>query len=170
MLKVVYDVNVKPRLLMLQDESLSRFTPNVSRDVKVDICARYFWIPCRKSFFDIRIFCFLICCHRELPLEAAHRRNEQNMNKSRASEERIQIIDQSYFIYLVFMTLGKYIVRTVGWDRNARRSTSREGTGTVEMQAVFLPRSSIVCLFSERLYVKAFGRNSYILPLIKPYL
>ncbi|XP_050708600.1 uncharacterized protein LOC126993508 [Eriocheir sinensis] len=43
-------------------------------------------------------------CHRDLTLDAAHRRNEHE--KNRAYEERIQNVDQGSFTPVVFTTSG----------------------------------------------------------------
>ncbi|XP_050720613.1 uncharacterized protein LOC127000680 [Eriocheir sinensis] len=53
---------------------------------------------------DIRIFDPMAACHRELPLQAANHRNEQE--KTRAYGERIQHVDQGSFTPLVFTTSG----------------------------------------------------------------
>ena len=53
---------------------------------------------------DIRIFDSMAVCPRELTLETAHQKNEQE--KNRAYGERIQQVDQCSFTPLVFTTSG----------------------------------------------------------------
>ena len=102
--EVCNDVSIEPTLLPLDGEHLQYRTANTSREARVDISARGFWTRGQKSFVDIRIFDPMAPCHRELPLEAAHRRNEQE--KIRAYGERIQHVDHGSFTPLVFTTSG----------------------------------------------------------------
>lgn len=90
--EVCHDVTVEPMLLPLQGEHLARRTANVSNEARVDVSARGFWTRGQRAYFDIRIFDPMAHCHRDLTLDAAHRRNEQE--KNRAYEERIQNVDQ----------------------------------------------------------------------------
>ena len=79
-------------------------TANTSNEARVDVSARGFWTNGQRAFFDVRIFDPTAACHRELSLEAAHRRNEQE--KERAYSERILHVDHGTFTPLVFTTSG----------------------------------------------------------------
>lgn len=102
--EVCRDVTTEPSLLPLEGEQLTLQTANTSRDARVDVSARGFWTRGQRAFFDIRIFDPMARSHRDLPLEAAHKRNEQE--KSRAYEERILHVDHGSFTPLVFTTSG----------------------------------------------------------------
>ena len=102
--EVCHDVSTEPTLLPLEGEHLRLRTANLSSEARVDVGARGFWTRGQKAFLDIRIFNPMAACHRELPLEAAHRRNEQE--KMRAYEERILHVDHGSFTPLVFTTSG----------------------------------------------------------------
>lgn len=102
--EVCHDGTVEPMLLPLQGEHLARRTANVSNEARVDVSARGFWTRGQRAYFDIRIFDPMAHCHRDLTLDAAHRRNEQE--KNRAYEERIQNVDQGSFTPVVFTTAG----------------------------------------------------------------
>ena len=102
--EVCHDVATEPTLLPLEGEHLRYRTANTSNEARVDVSARGFWTRGQKAFCDIRIFDPMASCHRELSLEAAHRRNEQE--KTRAYGERIQHVDHGTFTPLVFTTSG----------------------------------------------------------------
>ena len=63
-----------------------------------------------KAFMDIRIFDPMAASYRNISLDAAHKKNEQD--KTRAYSERIQHIDHGSFTPLVFTTLGGMSPRT----------------------------------------------------------
>ena len=102
--EVCQDVTTEPALLPLDGEHLRYRTANTSNEARVDVSARGFWVRGQRAFMDIRIFDPMAVCHRELPLEIAHHRNEQE--KTRAYGERIQHVDQGSFTPLVFTTSG----------------------------------------------------------------
>ncbi|XP_050707996.1 uncharacterized protein LOC126993177 [Eriocheir sinensis] len=102
--EVCQDVTTEPALLPLDGEHLRYRTANTSQEARVDVSARGFWVRGQRAFMDIRIFDPIAACHRELPLQAAHHRNEQE--KTRAYGERIQHVDQGSFTPLVFTTSG----------------------------------------------------------------
>ena len=101
--EVCHDVSTEPILLPLEGEHLRYRTANTTNEARVDVCARGFWTRGQRAFFDIRIFDPMATCHRELSLDAAHRRNEQKM---RSYSERIQHVDHGTFTPLVFTTSG----------------------------------------------------------------
>lgn len=138
--EVCHDVTVEPVLLPLQGEQLARNTSNTLNDARVDVSARGFWTRRQRAYFDIRIFDPMARCHRDLPLDAAHRRNEQE--KLRAYEERIQNVDQGSFTPLVFTTSG-------GMGPRAQVFYARlaETLSEVKQQ----PRSSVVAWMRCRL-------------------
>ena len=102
--EVCNDVSTEPLLLPLDGEHFRHRTANDSNEARVDVSARGFWMRGQMAFLDIRIFDPMAACHRELSLEAAHQRNEQE--KTRAYGERIQHVDQGSFTPLVFTTSG----------------------------------------------------------------
>ena len=102
--EVCHDVSTEPTLLSLDGEHMHYRTANTNNEARVDISARGFWTRGQKAFADIRIFDPMAPCHRELALDRAHRRNEQE--KIRAYEERILHVDQGSFTPLVFTTSG----------------------------------------------------------------
>ena len=102
--EVCHDVSTEPLLLPLEGERVRYRTANTTNEARVDVCARGFWTGGQKAFFDIRIFDPMATCHRELSLEAAHHRNEQE--KMRAYGERILHVDHGSFTPLVFTTSG----------------------------------------------------------------
>ena len=102
--EVCHDVTIEPALLPLEGEYLQYRTANTSNDSRVDVSARGFWMRGQKAFFDIRIFYPMADCHRELSLEAAHKKNEQE--KMRAYGVRVQQVDQGSFTPLVFISSG----------------------------------------------------------------
>ena len=85
--EVCHDVSTEPLLLPLNGEHMRYRTANTTNEARVDVGARGFWTRGQKAYFDIRIFDPMAACHRELSLEAAHNRNEQE--KMRAYSERI---------------------------------------------------------------------------------
>lgn len=102
--EVCHDVSTEPLLLPLNGEHMRYRTANTTNEARVDVGARGFWTRGQKAYFDIRIFDPMAACHRELSLEAAHNRNEQE--KMRAYSERILHVDQGSFTPLVFTTSG----------------------------------------------------------------
>ena len=151
-----HDVATEPLLLPLQEEQLIYQTANTSRDARVDISARGFWTRGQRAFFDIRIFDPTARSHRNLSLEAAHRRNEQE--KSRAYEERILHVDHGSFTPLVFTTSGGMAPRArVFYGRLAevladRRQQPRSNVVSwMRCRLSFsLLRSALVCLRGSR--------------------
>ncbi|KAG0724825.1 hypothetical protein GWK47_039809 [Chionoecetes opilio] len=102
--EVSRDVSTEPTLLPLDGEHMRYRTANTANEAQVDISAHGFWTRGQRAFMDIRIFDPMAACHRELSLETAHQRNEQE--KIRAYGERIQHVDQGSFTPLVFTTSG----------------------------------------------------------------
>ena len=138
--EVCHDVTIEPVLLPLDGEHLAHRTANASNEARLDVSARGFWTRGQKAFFDTRIFDPMARSHRDLPLEAAHRRNESE--KTRAYEERIQNVDQGSFTPLVFTTSG-------GMGPRARAFYSRLAEVMAEKKKQ--PRSSVVAWMRCRL-------------------
>ena len=138
--EVCRDVTVEPTLLPLDGERLNHRTANYSNDARTDVSARGFWTRGQRAFFDIRIFDPMARCHRNLPLEAAHKRNEQE--KIRTYEERIQHVDQGSFTPLIFTTSG-------GMGPRARVFYARLAEIMADKKRQ--PRSSIVAYLRCRL-------------------
>ena len=138
--EVCHDVAVEPQLLPLQGEQLARRSANTSGDARVDVSARGFWTRGQRAYFDIRIFDPMAHCHRELTLDAAHKRNEQE--KCRQYEERIQGVDQGSFTPLVFTTSG---------GMGARAQCFYARLAEVMAEKKQQPRSSVVAWMRCRL-------------------
>ena len=138
--EVCREVTVEPLLLPLEGEHLNHRTANVSNEARVDVSARGFWTRGQRAYFDIRIFDPSALCYRELSLEAAHRRNEQE--KTRAYEERIINVDQGSFTPLVFTSSG-------GMAPRARAFYARLAEVLAEKKQQ--PRSSVVAWMRCRL-------------------
>ena len=102
--EICHDVTTEPTLLPLQGEYVRYRTANTTNEARVDISARGFWTRGQKAFVDIRIFDPMADCHRNISLDAAHKRNEQE--KIRAYGDRIQNVDHGSFTPLVFTTSG----------------------------------------------------------------
>ena len=102
--EICNDVTVEPSLLPLHGEHLQYRTANNANDELVDISTNGFWQRGQKTFVDIRIFDPMATCNRDLTLDAAHKRNEQQ--KTRAYGERILHVDHGSFTPLVFTTSG----------------------------------------------------------------
>lgn len=138
--EVCHDVSTEPTLLPLDGEHLRYRTANTTNEARVDVSARGFWTRGQKAFMDVRIFDPMAACHRQLSLEAAHQRNEQE--KIRAYGERIQHVDQGSFTPLVFTTSG-------GMGPKARCFYSRLADRMAEKKQQ--PRSHIVAWMRCRL-------------------
>lgn len=138
--EVCHDVSTEPTLLPLDGEHLRYRTANTTNEARVDVSARGFWTRGQRAFMDIRIFDPMASCHRQLSLEAAHQRNEQE--KIRAYGERIQHVDQGSFTPLVFTTSG-------GMGPKARCFYSRLADRMAEKK--HQPRSHIVAWMRCRL-------------------
>ncbi len=104
MREVCRNVTSEPTLLPLEGEHMRYRTANTTNEARVDVSACDLWSRGVKTFLDIRIFDPMAACHRDIPLETAHHRNERE--KIRAYGERIQHVDHGSFTPLVFTTSG----------------------------------------------------------------
>ena len=154
--EVCHDVSTEPTLLPLEGEHLQYRTANTTNEARVDISARGFWTRGQKAFFDVRIFDPTATCHRELSLEAAHCRNEQE--KERAYGERIRQVDHGTFTPLVFTTSGGMGPKAKGfYSRLADLMAEKKHQPRSQVMAWMrcslsfsLLRSSLLCLRGTR--------------------
>ncbi|KAG0709997.1 hypothetical protein GWK47_023708 [Chionoecetes opilio] len=102
--EVCRDVSTEPTLLPLNGEHMQYMTANTANEARVDVSARGFWIRGQRAFMGIRIFDPMAACHRRIPLEAAHQKNEQD--KIRSYGDSIRNVDHGSFTPLVFTTSG----------------------------------------------------------------
>ena len=102
--EVCVEVTTEPTLLRLEEERLGYATANAAPEARVDLSARGFWTRGQRAFGDIRIFDPMAASHIHLPLERAHKKNEDE--KIRAYGQRITQVDQGSFTPLVFTTAG----------------------------------------------------------------
>ena len=137
---ICHDVTTEPSLLTYDGEHMRHRTANTANEARVDICARGFWSRGERAFMDIRIFDPMAACHRNLNLDAAHKRNEDE--KIRAYGERIQNIDHGSFTPLVFTTFG-------GMGLMAKRFYSKLADKLAEKK--HQPRNQIVAWMRCRL-------------------
>ena len=98
------NVTTEPRLLPLGGERLPYRTANTSNEARVDISASSFWTRGQRAYMDIRIFDPMAECHRNISLDAAHKKNEDE--KIRRYAYRIQHVDHGTFVPLTFTTSG----------------------------------------------------------------
>ena len=54
--KICKDVNIKPQLLLVRSETFNNRTANTSREARVDLKSRVFWVKGQQAFFDVRVF------------------------------------------------------------------------------------------------------------------
>ena len=154
--EVCRDVSTEPELIPLTGETLRYLTANTSNEARVDASAGGFWERGQRAYFDIRIFYPMAPCHRNLTLEAAHIKNEQD--KRRAYEERIINVDQGSFTPLIFTTSGGmgpraqiFYARLAELMAARKRQPRSSVTAWLRCRLSFsLLRSAILCLRGTR--------------------
>lgn len=103
--EIRHGVGTEPLLQPLSDEPLEHNTANREDRACLDIVADGFWGGDRQcTFFDVSVFNPFMQSHRYSTLAQCYRKNEQE--KKRAYEERVQEVEHSSFIPLVFSTSG----------------------------------------------------------------
>ena len=102
--EVVRDVEIEPRLLPFQGESLTGRTANRSSEARVDIRAGGFWTRQQDAFFDVRVtYPKAVLLSRR---EALSQLSDHEREKKRQYAERINVVDRGAFTPLVFSTTG----------------------------------------------------------------
>ena len=98
---VCKDVKLEPSLLSLNgEEQTARKTANINDEVRLDICARSFWVSGKKAFFDVRVFDPNAQRYSKQTLKQCYSLNENE--KKRYYNTRIMEVDQGSFMPLVF--------------------------------------------------------------------
>ena len=102
--KVCTDVVVEPILLPLTGEVFANRTANTANEARLDICARNFWQPLGRSFFDIRVL------HPGSPTNASKDISQMYVNheneKKRTYNARVIEVEKATFTPVVFSTSG----------------------------------------------------------------
>ena len=75
-----------------------------SNDARADVAARSFWVKGKVVYAHVRVFTPLAKSHKNLTLEAVHKKNENE--KKRNYNERILNVDHGSFTPLVFSCYG----------------------------------------------------------------
>ena len=103
MREVCTDVSTEPHLQPLTGEVFDRASTNTTDEARLDIRARGFW-ECQQecTFFDVRVFNPCAPSYRHLPLSSLYHQQEEQ--KRRQYEERVQRVERSSFVPLIFTT------------------------------------------------------------------
>ena len=99
------DVEIEPSLLTLNGEQHTmRKTAKTNDEVRLDICARSFWVSGERAFFDVRVFDPDARRYSKQTLKQCYSMNENE--KKRHYNTRIMEVDQGSFTPLVFTVAG----------------------------------------------------------------
>ena len=110
---VCKDVELEPSLLTLNGEQHTmRKTAKTNDEVRLDICARSFWVSGQRAFFDIRVFDSNARRYSKQTLKQCYSMNENE--KKRHCNTRIMEVDQGSFTPLFFTVAGG-----IGGERRA---------------------------------------------------
>ena len=151
---VCKNVELEPTLLPLNEvEQTMRKTVKANDEVRLDICARSFWVRGQKAFFDVRVFDLNARWYSKQTLKQCYSLNENE--KKRYYNTRIMEVDQSSFTPLVFTVAGG-----IGGEGRAfysRLTTLKNGiekskvTSWIRSKVNFaLLRSMLLCLRGSR--------------------
>ena len=98
---VCKDAELEPSLLTLNgEEQTLRKTAKTNDEIRLDICAKSFWVSGQKAFFDVRVFDPNARKYSKQTLKQCYSRNENE--KKRHYNTRIMEVDQGSFTPLVF--------------------------------------------------------------------
>ena len=99
------DVELEPSLLTLNGEQQTmRKTAKTNDEVRLDSCARSFWVSGQRVFFDLRVFDPNAQRYSKQTLKQCYSMNENE--KKRHYNTRIMEVDQGSFTPLVFTVAG----------------------------------------------------------------
>ena len=103
--EVCKGVELEPSLLTLngEEQTMSK-TAKKNGEVRLDICARSFWVSGQKAFFDVRVFNPNARRYSKQTLKQCYSINENE--KKRHYNTRIMEVDQVSFTPLVFTEAG----------------------------------------------------------------
>lgn len=102
--EVCQEVIVEPLLQPLTGEIFKLRTAITTNEARTDVAARSFWVKGQMAYADVRVFNPLAKCHKNLTLQVAHKKNENE--KKRSYNERIIHVDHGSFTPLVFSCFG----------------------------------------------------------------
>ena len=156
--EVCKDVELEPSLLTLNGEKQTMSKAATKNDeVRLDICARSFWVSVHKAFFDVRVVDSNAWTYSKQTLKQCCSINE-NENK-RHNNTRIMEVDQGSFTPLVFTVAG--VIGGKGRDFYSRLATLLSLKNGIEKSKVTswirskvnfaLLRSMLLCLRGSRL-------------------
>ena len=114
--EVCSDVKKEPPLIGLTGELMSEQTAVLSKEARLDISARGFWVPGQKVFCDVRVFDLNAQRYRNTDLKRCFKKNEEE--KKRKYNERILQVENASFTPLVFSANG-------GMDKEGKKFYSR---------------------------------------------
>ena len=98
-------VELEPSLLPLNgEEQRMRKTAKTNDEVRLDICARSFWVSGQKAFFNVRVFDPNARRYSKQTLKQCYSLNKKE--KKRYYNTRIMEVDQGSFTPLVFTVAG----------------------------------------------------------------
>ena len=98
------EVIVEPLLQPLTGEKFKMKLAIASNDARADVAARSFWVKGQVAYADVRVFNPLAKSHKNLTLQAAHKKNENE--KKRNYNGKIINVDHGSFTPLVFSCYG----------------------------------------------------------------
>ena len=102
---VCKDIELEPSLFTLNGQQHTmRKTAKTNDEVRLDICARSFWVSGQKAFFDVRVFDPNSRSYSKQTLKQCHSMNENE--KKRHYNTRTIEVDQGSFTPLVFTVDG----------------------------------------------------------------
>ena len=84
--KICSDVAIESLLQPLNGEKFERKSTLTTNEARVDVTARSFWIKEQMAYSDVRIFNPLAKCHRNLSLQAAHKKTKTRKKSSTTIE------------------------------------------------------------------------------------
>ncbi len=94
----------------MTEEQLTHRTASREDGTRLNIVAESFWGKDRqRAFFDVRVFNLFAQTYHDTPLAQCYRRNE--MEKSRAYDERVREIEHGSFSPLVFRHLEAWVLQ-----------------------------------------------------------
>ena len=103
--EVCKDVELEPSLLTLNgEEQIMSKTAKKNYEVRLDICARSFWVSGQKAFFDVRVFDPNARRYSKQILKQCYSINENK--EKRHCNTRIMEVDQGSFTPLVYTVAG----------------------------------------------------------------
>ena len=101
---VVHDVEVEPKLHVVNNKQFYNRSAITNDDARLDIRARGFWRSGQNSFFDVRVTNADCSSQQNMSLKAILRKHE--LEKKRGYNKRIMEEEHGSFTPLIFTTTG----------------------------------------------------------------